>query len=93
MDKGIKMNDREELIRGSINSVIMFRLQRNSDFVTNFFNVEPAKFDKYGRVFPSFEKTPQVFKHIKESFEQFKLDEKEHALISALMLITTCKPK
>ena len=82
------MSDKEELMKGSIHSVILFRLQRNCDFY-NYYNVDMAKFEKYNRIFPGFEKSPLVIKNIRESFDQFKLDEKEQALISALMIITT----
>ena len=88
MDKDMKANDKEELMKGSINSVILFRLQRNCEYL-NYFNVDSAKFEKFNKLFPAFEKSPHVLKSIRESFDQFKLDDKEQALISALMIITT----
>ncbi|CAF0776371.1 unnamed protein product [Brachionus calyciflorus] len=80
--------DREELIKCSIHSVIMLSLQRKCENY-NYFNCDQAKFENYTKIFPIFYKTSQFMKTIHEKFEKFKLDDKEYALYTALLVIST----
>ena len=81
-------SDKEELIKCSIHSVILLSLQRNCDHF-NYFNEEPSKIDRFQKDFPILLRTNYFMKTINEKFEKFKLDDKEYALYSALLVIST----
>jgi len=81
-------SDKEELIKCSIHSVVLLSLQRNCDHF-NYFNGEQAKIERYQKEFPILIRTNYFMKTINEKFEKFKLDEKEYALYSALLVIST----
>ena len=83
-------SDKEELIKCSIHSVIMLSLQRKCENY-NYFNCDQTKLENYIKIFPIFYKTSQFMKAIHEKFEKFKLDDKEYALYSALLVISTGK--
>ena len=45
--------------------------------------------EKYIKVFPIFSRTGQFMKTLHEKFEKFKLDDKEYAIYSAILIIST----
>jgi len=83
-------SDKEELIKCSIHSVVLLSLQRKCDHF-NYFNGEQAKIERFHKEFPILFRTNYFMKTINEKFEKFKLDEKEYALYSALLVISTGK--
>jgi hypothetical protein len=80
--------DKEELIKCSIHSVVLLALQRKCEHF-NYFNCEPSKLEQFLKIFPVFARTGIFMKSINEKFEKFKLDDKEYALYSALLVIST----
>ena len=83
-------SDKEELVKCSIHSVVLLSLQRKCDNF-NYFNGEQAKIERFHKEFPILFRTNYFMKTINDKFEKFKLDEKEYALYSALLVISTGK--
>lgn len=82
----LSSNDREELIRCSIHSAIVFAIYRGCDSTrVNYFNVDSAKFDKFVKLFPCFESCNVFMKKIREKFEKHQLDDREIALYLAMI--------
>jgi hypothetical protein len=84
-------NDREELVKSSIHSVILLSLQRKYTSSANYFNCDQVKMDKYMRIFPIFYKANLFMKNIHDKFEKYKLDDKEYALLAALLFVSVGK--
>jgi hypothetical protein len=84
-------NDREELVKSSIHSVILLSLQRKYTSSANYFNCDPVKMEKYMRIFPIFYKANLFMKNIHDKFEKYKLDDKEYALLAALLFVSVGK--
>ena len=66
----------------------MLSLQRKCENY-NYFNCDQVKLENFLKIFPVFYKTSQFMKTIHEKFEKFKLDDKEYALYSALLVISS----
>ena len=84
----LTLNDKEELVKCSIHSVTLLSLQKHAQ-TTNYFNYEQAKIEKYYKEFPIVFKANSFMKTIHEKFKKFELDDKEYALYSALLVIST----
>jgi hypothetical protein len=80
--------DKEELVKCSIHSVIILSLQRNCTHY-NYFNCDQINFERFQQQFPIFYKTCSFMKSVHDKFDKFKLDEKEYALYSAILVIST----
>lgn len=93
MKTQLSPEDREQLIKSSVHSVVILSIQRKCDY-NNYFNADQVKMDKILRLFGSFGDATVRFKNVRDRFEhEFKLDEKEYALYSALMVINTANRK
>ncbi len=80
--------DREELTKSSIHSVVLLSLQRKCDHY-NYFNCDQLKLEKYLKIFPILQHASKLMKSLHEKFEKFKLDDKEYAIYSTLLIIST----
>jgi hypothetical protein len=76
------------MIKSSIHAVVLVSLQRKCDHY-NYFNTDQTKLDRYLKVFPVFGRTTQMMKNLHEKFEKFKLDDKEYAIYTTIMIIST----
>jgi hypothetical protein len=87
----LTVNDREELIRGSIHSVITLSIYRGCDPTrVNYFNVDSDKFYKFIKLFPCFEPSCMFMRKIGEQLKEYRLDDKEIALlIGTISFITS----
>lgn len=86
----LSIEDKEELVKCSIHSVILLSIQRKCDHY-NYFNCDQYKLENFLKRMPRFSFTSYFMKTIHEKFEKFKLDEKEYGLYSALLVISTGK--
>lgn len=84
----LSIDDKEELVKCSIHSVILLSIQRKCDHY-NYFNCDQYKLENFLKRMPRFQFTSYFMKTIHEKFEKFKLDEKEYGLYSALLVIST----
>lgn len=84
----LSLKDKEELVKSSIHSVILLSIQRRCDHY-NYFNCDQSKFERYLKVLPVFSKVNMFMKLIHEKFEKFKLDDKEYALYTTLLIVST----
>jgi hypothetical protein len=84
----LSIEDKEELVKCSIHSVILLSIQRKCDHY-NYFNCDQYKLENFLKRMPRFSFTSYFMKTIHEKFEKFKLDEKEYGLYSALLVIST----
>ena len=84
----LSTSDKEELVKCSIHSVVLLSLQRKCENF-NYFNKEQSKVERFHKEFPILLRTYNFMRTINEKFEKFKLDEKEYALYSALLVIST----
>lgn len=84
----LSSEDKEELVKCSIHSIILLSIQRRCNHL-NYFNCDPAKFERFLKKLPNFSVTTCFMKSVREKFDKYKLDDKEYALYSALILIST----
>lgn len=84
----LSIDDKEELVKCSIHSVILLSIQRKCDHY-NYFNCDQYKLETFLKRMPRFSFTSYFMKTIHEKFDKFKLDEKEYGLYSALLVIST----
>ena len=80
--------DKDELVKCSIHSVVLLSIQRRCNFC-NYFNCDTQKLDKFLKKLPKLGFTTYFMKSIHDKFEKFKLDDKEYGLYSALLVIST----
>jgi hypothetical protein len=85
----ITQDDKDELVRCSIHSVVFLSIQRKCNYF-NYFNCDPAKFEKFKMLInhPKFHYHAQFMKTIHDKFEKVKLDDKEYGLYTALLVVS-----
>lgn len=80
--------DKDELVRCSIHSVVLLSMQRKCNYF-NYFNGDGSKLEKLIKCLPKFVITSQFMKTIHDKFDKFKLDDKEYGLYTALLVVST----
>ena len=81
--------DQIELVRNSIHGIILLILQQECKYL-NYFNDENLN-QKLIKLFPVFSYCKDYLKSIRNSFQNYKLDDVEFCLFAALFIISPGK--
>jgi hypothetical protein len=84
------IEDQNELIKTSIHGIILLILQQECKYL-NYFNSDEILNQKLLKLFPVFSNSKDYLKKMRNSFQNFKLDDIEFCLFSVLFIISPGK--